>query len=132
MMIAVAVVAFVVWAGIEGRKLYQLSRYYRQRATAAAQVEIASRRNAQLLLKAVSRYEKFSKLTTDEIAMLPGSEQAFARQYLNTRGSAIFAVIELQMKDALGQADRHARIRSKYERAAARPWLPVEPDPPVN
>jgi hypothetical protein len=26
--------------------------------------------------------------------------------------------------------DYYAALRRKYERAAARPWLPVEPDPP--
>jgi hypothetical protein len=27
-------------------------------------------------------------------------------------------------------AEYHRRLRAKYERAAQRPWLPVEPDPP--
>ena len=27
-------------------------------------------------------------------------------------------------------ADYHVRMRRRWERAAARPWLPVEPDPP--
>jgi hypothetical protein len=27
-------------------------------------------------------------------------------------------------------ADHNERLARKYERAAARPWLPVEPDPP--
>jgi hypothetical protein len=26
--------------------------------------------------------------------------------------------------------DHHTRLRDKYRRAAARPWLPVAPDPP--
>jgi hypothetical protein len=29
------------------------------------------------------------------------------------------------------QADYHARLMEKYLRAAARPWLPVAPDPPT-
>src|SRR4051794_29234234 len=28
------------------------------------------------------------------------------------------------------EAERAGRLRAKYERAAMRPWLPVEPDPP--
>jgi hypothetical protein len=28
------------------------------------------------------------------------------------------------------QASHHRQLRDKYEAAAARPWLPVEPDPP--
>jgi hypothetical protein len=30
----------------------------------------------------------------------------------------------------LEMADYHARMRRKWEYAAMRPWLPVEPDPP--
>jgi hypothetical protein len=33
--------------------------------------------------------------------------------------------------DVLKMIDYHARLKAKYERAAARPWLAVEPDPPV-
>jgi hypothetical protein len=28
------------------------------------------------------------------------------------------------------QVDYHSKMRQKYERAAARPWLPIEPDAP--
>ena len=28
------------------------------------------------------------------------------------------------------QGEWHKRMREKYERAASRPWMPVEPDPP--
>ena len=31
---------------------------------------------------------------------------------------------------AESEADYHAALGRKYEHAAARPWLPVEPDPP--
>ena len=31
---------------------------------------------------------------------------------------------------AKARAAHHAALRSKYERAARYPWLPVEPDPP--
>lgn len=32
--------------------------------------------------------------------------------------------------DLLSLIRYHTELRTKYERAAARPWLPVEPDPP--
>jgi hypothetical protein len=31
--------------------------------------------------------------------------------------------------DVLKMIDYHVRLKAKYERAAARPWLPVDPDP---
>jgi hypothetical protein len=37
---------------------------------------------------------------------------------------------ELQPEYLARRADFHARLRQKYERAASRPWLAVEPDPP--
>jgi hypothetical protein len=30
----------------------------------------------------------------------------------------------------MDRADHHAELAHKYERAARRPWLPTEPDPP--
>jgi hypothetical protein len=38
--------------------------------------------------------------------------------------------LEVQAEDAWKQAEWHVQMKVKYERAAARPWLPVEPDPP--
>ena len=30
-----------------------------------------------------------------------------------------------------GLADYHGQLAAKYEKARRRPWLPVEPDPPM-
>ena len=48
------------------------------------------------------------------------------------RGSAAFPLLDLSesMDRNARQADYYARLRRKYERAARRPWLPVEADPP--
>lgn len=41
-------------------------------------------------------------------------------------------VLSGNLKGPMGEelAEYHARLRDKYESASARPWLPVDPDPP--
>jgi hypothetical protein len=41
------------------------------------------------------------------------------------------ALGQLYLEQACDKAEWHRRLKSKYERAATRHWLSVEPDPPA-
>jgi hypothetical protein len=41
------------------------------------------------------------------------------------------AAYEAAARAACAKADHHALLGKKYKRAADRPWLPIEPDPPA-
>ena len=40
------------------------------------------------------------------------------------------SILRLQAADLMREANTHAWLKTKYERAARHPWLPVPPDPP--
>jgi hypothetical protein len=67
----------------------------------------------------VSGVTQVSTETLKRFEDLSGAPEEDVQQY---RSSTI--------KDAKELADYHDRLRQKYDRAAARPWLSIEPDEP--
>ena len=59
---------------------------------------------------------------------------AYHRAWVRNRGRFFSPIILLPPYDRAYSQDSlkdwHRRMAEKYERAARRPWLPVEPDPP--
>jgi hypothetical protein len=116
MMIVVAFVGVLLAAGLEARWLHRKYREYVTRASIDSYGERLYREWAAWDIKREadlrSKVEKYWQGGLDDWA--------------------------LHMADYHGQkaakftlwADYHARMKAKYEAAARRPWLDVEPDPP--
>lgn len=121
LMLAVAVVALLV-AGISaGLRLHRLSGYYRAKAVdAGLRGYIESAPGAQWEWM-VREYEKDRKIF--ENSKLP----------VELREEHERGLIEARVyRDRYRNVAKHyERLRLKYERAARRPWLPIEPDPPA-
>lgn len=101
-MIAVAIVALVIWLGLGSVRSFRQAQYQR-RAEMHAKIEAIWRENEQRQNEIVRRQEQL-KLDSKLI------------QTFSTRSAAL--------------ADHHQAMRQKYERAAALGLLSVEPDPP--
>lgn len=106
-MIVVAIVAPVLAAGIEVRRLYGLARYYRQRAVAAAVLRNEYARRVKWKRGVIASRE-------------PGWEFEQERKFLLT---------VIQKED--GRRRYYSTLSSRYDHAARYPWLPIEPDPPA-
>ena len=119
MMVSVAVVAVLV-ANVELMRRHVVSRALATKH-AAMQAELeAARRLAEERAKWVEllaeRGEVEAPTSFPLIDPLAGATTLSEVRALSTRYAK--------------QAAYHAQLRRKYERAAARPWLPIEPDPP--
>jgi len=109
-MIAVAVVALMVASGVEMRRLYRLSSYYRNQATVAKR---AQKYRIGELVRAERRVKERQAWVADGSAR-PGTVRT-----------------SIAIRDQISrQIDYWRNLKSKYERAARYPWLPVDPDPP--
>ncbi len=107
-MLAVAVLALIMG----GARVVWLRDRYRKAAAYYAAMEKLQRELQRFTVKDAAAEEELAiafgmKVTAE------GKEQAAAE------ARAMQPII-----------DDYAALRHKYERAAARPWLPVDPDPP--
>ena len=115
LMLAVAILALLL-GGIEAVKLNRLAGAYRKRAAYYAGAETQARKAVQFWTANAARCRSRSETAHNFAGRL-----AF-------RGTA--ALSEKDARDCTILAEHNARLRHKWERAAARPWLPVAPDPP--
>jgi hypothetical protein len=112
LMIAVAVVAVLIGAGISVRRSIFLSR----EAAACSGFESFWRDQGHYSRKAAEDYSRIAKMSTDS---------NFASELRGlARDSAEQAEHDVERADYFG------RLKAKYEAAVRRPWLSVEPDPP--
>jgi hypothetical protein len=115
LMIAVAVVAVLLFGGMQGRRVYRNYRLYSSHSAHYGTLEAICLRNLPAHRK---QLESILDLTKDEA---PGIDLQTYDSYKH-------------IKDILDRAERrgeyYGRLKIKYERAAHRPWLPVEPDEP--
>jgi hypothetical protein len=67
-----------------------------------------------------------------EVASSTARSEALKSRFGSTSERKIEEIMDLQRDydQMLDRADHHASLARKYERAAHRPWLPVDPDPP--
>lgn len=127
-MIVVAICGFMTCAGIEGRKLYRLSRYYRSIALTFAATESAENRNFVLSNREMARLNAEGAA----IAAFEGGGQdlSVAEQEVRRikKKANKFQVdsATLYHDETARSAERAARLRRMYERAARYPWLRVE------
>jgi hypothetical protein len=107
LLIAVAVVAATMGGGVESARVIQAWNISRERAAMYAQWEQADRtfiRNAGQMARGLS----------------------------DSHGDSLYrGILQERIDRAQRRADDLARLRRKWEHAAVRPWLPVEPDPPA-
>jgi hypothetical protein len=158
MMVAVAVVAVVltiaegVWVHWRRGRYRQMARVYAARERSAKDHELESREQARLswdsARSAAGRVPTLSRLAQLRYSG-PIDPGIYGGEYPEPEDlSGHFESLRLfYMKEALDRrheaasrlADAAAaakavghfsRLRKKYEGAASRPWLPVEPDPP--
>jgi hypothetical protein len=68
----------------------------------------------------------------NEVASSTARGKALQSRFVGTPGMTSEEMIHLQRDYnlMLDRADHHASLARKYERAASRPWLSIEPDPP--
>jgi hypothetical protein len=116
LMIAVAIVGVLLAAGLEARWMHRKYREYATRASLHSYCE-----------------RLYSEWASSDI-----KKEADRRSKFEKNGQAGFDDWVLHLADYYGRraaketlwANYHARMKSKYEVAMRRPWLPVEPDPP--
>ncbi len=120
MMVVVAVVAVALAGGLT----YRRWAVYRERAAGHAHAEQLARfllgGGIAVIRGADGRVEEVNGPVAVRTSEAGG-------------GLTEFMILPTPGYDAVALGRRaayHARLRRKYERASARPWLPVEPDPP--
>jgi hypothetical protein len=120
LMIAVAIIAILCGVGLQIRlaiRLSRLSAEYAQRVAKFADFESTWRKSERHHRQ---RGEELRKLVDDPRQGVGGPE--FWRR--QAKGEAD----EAEKLKSL--ADFHASMKAKYQAAARRPWIDVEPDPP--
>lgn len=136
LMIAVAVVAIMVGAGIGGNRFYDSSKFYRSKAVWAGNLEKSSRDAAfahtlsfgihgEHATKAIRRRLEWAiEEYPDTIDLIDALLDQLAEE--NEAELRIHEDAQLFTR----KAEHFANLKQKYERAARYPWLPVAPDPP--
>jgi hypothetical protein len=120
MMIAVAVVAILCGVGLQIRRAIRLSRLsaeYTRQAVNFAEFESTWRQSERHHRE---REQELRKLVDDPRQGVGGPE--FWRRMAKGETD------EAEKLKSL--AEFHASMKSKYQAAARRPWIAVEPDPP--
>jgi hypothetical protein len=120
LMIAVAVVAVLIGAGLQIRRairLCRLSAEYAQQAAKYAEFETTWRQSERHHRE---REQELRKLVDDTRQGVGGPE--FWRQQAKGESD------EAEKLKSL--AEFHANMKSKHQAAARRPWIEVEPCPP--
>jgi hypothetical protein len=116
-MIAVAVLAALVWA----ERMWERSRFFRQRAAYFASEE---RRCLDELRR--------SRRSADGLTKDYGNLRSKGRPVKALLNGFAAAGMNWWTEQIREDREQYSRLRAKYERAALRPWLSVEPDRPVQ
>lgn len=121
-MIAVAAIAGVIVVATQAVRLRQLSRYYREKAVHAAQME-----------QAITEPYRRLKAKMDQQTTTVGEPASASPK--DRQASAEVNVREAWLRGVAGRIEKNAHhyrmLKEKYEHAARYPWLPLDPDPPV-
>lgn len=130
-MIAVAAVALLVGSGIEGRRLYNLSKSYRARAIRAEQDEQRSRTYVKEYAQDCEEWSKRVRDTQLEIKEFAHRPEIVNLLLDTLKGEEDLERHSLEYTEQFATiADYFAALKRKYRRAARYPWLSVAPDPP--
>jgi len=121
MVVAVAIVAVILGAAIWLVEMIHRLSTYRQTAAAFDRQEREARKEQEQRLWLAASLGKDAE-----------SQTRMPRLLESAKNAAELAGYHRRLAAQSGQrADDYARLRRKYERAATRPWLPIEPDPPA-
>ncbi len=121
LMVAVAVVALLVTSSLRVDTLIRRSGRYRQEAARQEfirQIRLSQRRNDEAMGRADEASLKAARLLYPPDSPIV----RMARGRLDRH--------RLDAGRYRKQAEHRASLRDKYARAAARPWLAIDPDPP--
>jgi hypothetical protein len=83
--------------------------------------------------QAVARWHRYRKLAEYHAAEFTNLSMMLAPALEIRNDTGRFpgcGLSQVFLESECEKVEWHGRLKSKYERAAARPWLPVEPDPP--
>jgi hypothetical protein len=113
LMVAVAIIAILIGVGLQIRQTIRFSRLAARYAEDGLFWRSQERNHRAL----------GEKMRTASVDPEQGSGAAeFWRPYIEYQAERVEKIKAL--------ADFHARMKTKYEAAARRPWFSVEPDPP--
>lgn len=140
-MVVVAIVALIAGVGIEADRLVSLSKLFRARTAEAAAGEQelrtygASLRDslAEWLYRTEPNEQEFKKLSSARTMRgLSSGEEARLQLVIGFLKSNKSVADDFQRLIATNDArvEHFARLRQKYDHAARRPWLSIEPDSP--
>jgi hypothetical protein len=112
---------------VEGVRLYRRRQEFLHRSRLFAYLETRCREIAKASNESVEAAMEALGLAEREIPQLKPDEPTVAvlKQLLDSLLISRHSVLT-----ATRRAEHCAELKRKYERAAARPWLSVEPDPP--
>jgi type II secretory pathway component PulJ len=114
MMIAVAIVACLIGGGLHAWRIYRKFQMFAEKAEFHSFREWQRRRLAAAV-------EGQAELSRKRALLFPNERQDLLESA---------EISEKVAKHEGTRADYQAALKTKYERAARFPWLPVEPDPP--
>lgn len=131
LMIAVAVVATLLWSGKQVQRL----QYARERRLAIAASHFVQEREAERLreqfLKGIERRDEEARQSAELAGRTPDDARE-AELYHDVAASKarLASMFRLRVEELAAVAKRHARIGEEFERSARLPWLAVTPEPP--
>lgn len=131
LMVAVAIAALSIAGSIEASRLHNTSRRHVAIAARHSELERWHRGNSKRTRWDASRESGLAAAYERDHASAVDND--FFRRWLMERAQWHQMSAELDLARTVRSdrlAEYHAALTAKYERAARRPWLPVEPDPP--
>jgi hypothetical protein len=118
LMLVVALAGLALGTGILGVETSRRAAIYRQKAVAFGRREREARNEQQERLHLAASLDRHAESLARITEFRDGAKNAAGVAEYNRR-----------LAERRGhEADDYARLRRKYALAAARPWLPVEPD----
>jgi hypothetical protein len=148
-MAVVAIAATLLASGITVKRLIQLHEVYRQRAKHHAREEDNARLVLSYMAQMIDAYKPAevaihdAEVNADELMNDPETEKRreelmktdpeFRRALYDifqqaTHLHKLMFPLEEVARAARSEIDQHTRLKKKYERAAALPWISVPPD----
>jgi hypothetical protein len=124
-MIAVAIVAVAIGAEMTRRR----SVSYREKANRYTSYEATWRDDGERLDRSAAERKKHLR-ELEAYAMSGGGEFRESWKPLIDSATRSATLASGQAENSYRRSAYWGALRAKYERAARRPWLPVEPDPP--
>jgi hypothetical protein len=123
-MIAIALIAIAIAGTLWGLKMRRLSKAYAATAQTHKRFEAVCRQFEADSRQIAESHDELRRLRSDDET--PFFKEMYEREkHLSTR-------MWESVAHSANNADHHAAMKRKYERAARYPWLTVDGDPPLS